>query len=149
MNPLDWALDETRRLVLLLLSGRPVSSRVACCSWAIFAHVVDLLFFADMMISFDTAYWDDGNIITSRRAPRPQFLGYPSFFGRLIQLWPSGHGYFFVPGDMGSQSTRLLAVSRGCSKMSARGFPRPRLAPAARKSSSFRDSDGGHVCIFF
>ncbi len=50
----------------------------ACRSWAIFAHVVDLLFFVDMMISFDTAYWDDGNIITSRRASRPQFPGFPS-----------------------------------------------------------------------
>lgn len=42
-----------------------------CRSWAVFGHLVDLLFLTDMLISFDTAYWDDGNIITSRRVLRP------------------------------------------------------------------------------
>ncbi|CAN0594891.1 unnamed protein product, partial [Laminaria digitata] len=32
-------------------------------SWAVYGHSVDLLFFLDMILSFDTAYWDDGNII--------------------------------------------------------------------------------------
>lgn len=28
--------------------------------------MVDCLFFVDMLVSFDTAFWDDGNIVTSR-----------------------------------------------------------------------------------
>ena len=35
-----------------------------------YGHSVDLLFFLDMILSFDTAYWDDGNIITKRRESR-------------------------------------------------------------------------------
>ncbi|CAM9385787.1 unnamed protein product, partial [Ectocarpus sp. 12 AP-2014] len=43
-------------------------------SWAIFGHVVDGMFLVDMLVSFDTAYWDDGNIVTSRKLIAREYL---------------------------------------------------------------------------
>lgn len=35
-------------------------------SWSTINYLVDVLFFLDMVLSFNTAFWEDGNIITQR-----------------------------------------------------------------------------------
>lgn len=88
-------------------------------SWVIFGHVVDCLFFVDMLVSFDTAYWNDGNIVTSRSVNENKINIYNAVGGFRVVVfsWVMNAPFYdectIIPVKRGRVRTEYLRFSPG------------------------------------